>query len=85
MMTAGASCAGEKIGRKRMATIKTEGIDGVGIGHKVVVRLYVQTTAGRFTFPFTIDDQGSAGANERLAHQQLRTFLQEALQVLPHS
>jgi len=67
-----------------MATIKTEKIepDRAHLGHGVKVHLHVRTSTGQFTFPFTVDDQGSASANEQKAHRELRTFLQEALQEL---
>ncbi len=70
-----------------MATIKTESIgpDKAHIGNSMTVRLHVQTSAGRFTFPFTVEDQGSASANEQKAHRELRIFLQEALQELGDS
>jgi hypothetical protein len=70
-----------------MATIKTESIepDRVHLGNSMVVRLHVQTSTGRFTFPFTVEDQGSMSANEKQALRELRTFLQEALQALGDS
>jgi hypothetical protein len=70
-----------------MAMIKTESIepDRAHLDHGVVVRLHVQTSTGRFTFPFTFDDQGSPAANEQRARRELRTFLQEALQALGDS
>lgn len=69
-----------------MATIKTESIQpGKHLGHGVIVSLHVQTSAGRFIFPFPIEDQGSAAANEAEAHRQLRIFLQEAIQTLGDS
>jgi hypothetical protein len=67
-----------------MATITTDSIepDRKHLGQRVVVSLHVQTSAGRFTFPFAFEDQGSAAANEAQARRELRTFLQEALQAL---
>ena len=69
-----------------MAMIKTESIEPDRAHlYGVIVRLHVQTSTGRFTFPFTVDDQGSPSANEQQAHRELRIFLQEALQALGDS
>jgi hypothetical protein len=68
-----------------MATIKTESIQPGKHLRGVTVNLHVQTSAGRFTFPFDIEDQGSSAANETQAHRELRTFLQEALHALGDS
>jgi hypothetical protein len=67
-----------------MATIKVESIepDKEHIGQGVVVKLDVQTSVGRFTFPFAFEDQGSAAENENRALRELRVYLQEALQAL---
>jgi len=69
-----------------MATISTESVaPDRALGHGVVVRLHVQTSTGRFTFPFTVEDEGNTSMNEQQAHRELRTFLQEALQALGDS
>jgi hypothetical protein len=67
-----------------MATITTLSIgpNKEHLGHGVEVAMEVRTSAGRFTFPFKFEDQGSTAANETQAHRELQTFLQEALQAL---
>jgi hypothetical protein len=54
------------------------------MGHKVQVEVEVRTAAGQFSFPVKIDDQGSAGNNERQAFLELQTFLEEALELVRH-
>jgi hypothetical protein len=48
------------------------------------VDVEVSTSTFHFTFPVKIDDQGSAGNNERQAFLELQTFLTEALELVRH-
>jgi hypothetical protein len=65
----------------KMARITTKSIepDSAHLDNGVIVSLYVQTSTGRFTFPFAVKDQRNTLENEGRAHNELRTFLQEAL------
>jgi hypothetical protein len=69
-------------GRRKMAaiikTIKTE----QGMQGTVIVYLQVSSPAGRHTFEMKFPDQGSAGANEKQAHQDLIAFCEETLESL---
>jgi hypothetical protein len=64
-----------------MATIKVEGIKQAMNG-AVEVNLDIRTTMGKLVVPLRFEDQGSAAANEKRAYQELRVWLQEALQAV---
>jgi hypothetical protein len=66
-----------------MGLIRVMKIDHT-MGQKVRVEVEVRTSAGQFSFPVTIDDQGSAGNNEREGFLELQKFLEEALELVRH-
>jgi hypothetical protein len=63
------------------ATIKTIKTSETYKGN-VIVHLQVSSRTGRFTFQMKVPDQGSAGANEKQAYQDLRAFCEETLEFL---
>jgi hypothetical protein len=69
------------MGGNMAATIKTIKT-GRDLQGNVIVHLQVSSPTGRFTFPMKVRDQGSAGANEKQAYQDLRAFCEETLKSL---
>jgi hypothetical protein len=51
------------------------------MGSKVVVNFDVHTSVGRLPIEMKVDDYGSAGENEKQALLEVRTMLEEALEM----
>ena len=63
-----------------MARIKTKWVaSATHVGQEALVCIDVQTSVGSCAPPFSVEDQGSDGANEHQARRELSIFLKEAL------
>jgi len=67
-----------------MGLIRVRKIDYTTGGGDVLVDMEISTASSQITVPVHVEDQGSAGNNEREAFLELQKILEEALELVRH-
>jgi len=67
-----------------MGLIRVRKIDYTTGGGDVLIDMEISTASSQITVPVHVEDQGSAGNNEREAFLELQKILEEALELVRH-
>jgi hypothetical protein len=72
------------MGEHSMGLIRVRKIDYTTGGGDVLIDMEISTASSQITVPVHVEDQGSAGNNEREAFLELQKILEEALELVRH-